>query len=109
MSSSYPGAGSSAPIRSDFADDADMRELVDMFVEELPQRIAEMEQALDGGDLDLLRTLTHQLKGAGGGYGFQVITEVAREAEGAIKDGSDLEKLQQNVAELIAVCKRVER
>lgn len=96
------------PIRSTFADDPDMRELVEMFVTELSERVAQLEDALDQGDLETLRVIAHQLKGAGGGYGFTIITEVAREAEAAVRQAADLERIQQAVGDLVSVCRRVE-
>ena len=44
----------SQPLYSEFADDPDMAELVDMFVSDLPQRIQQIEQALETADLDAL-------------------------------------------------------
>jgi histidine phosphotransfer protein HptB len=77
------------PIRSVYEDDPDMREIVQEFVEDLKERTREIEQALANRSYDQLRTLAHQLKGAGGGYGFDAITDSAGQLEHALKEGAD--------------------
>lgn len=77
------------PIRSVYEDDPDMFEIVREFATELPARIAKLEAHLASGALRELQTLAHQLKGAGGGYGFPQITELAASLEQALKSGAD--------------------
>ena len=77
------------PIRSIYEDDADMMEIVREFASELPDRARSAQELLESGDLEALRTLAHQLKGAGGGYGFGEITDVAAALELAIKEGAE--------------------
>ncbi|MCA8962173.1 MAG: Hpt domain-containing protein, partial [Planctomycetes bacterium] len=73
------------PLYSSYADDEDMLELVEMFVEELPDRVHSLESAISQGDLPQLETLAHQIKGSAGSYGFQVITEAAGRLEHLLK------------------------
>ncbi len=77
------------PIRSIYEDDPDMMEIVVEFVGELPQRVADLECYYEAGETSQLQTLAHQLKGAGGGYGFPQITEAAASLEQALKEGVD--------------------
>ena len=77
------------PIRSSFEDDPDMVEIVGEFVADAVSRADELEAQLQTGDLSLLRTLAHQLKGCGGGYGFDVITERAADLEATLSSGTD--------------------
>ena len=77
------------PIRSQYEDDPDMLELVQAFATDLPGRAREIESRLDASALEDVQRLAHQLKGAGGGYGFPQITEAAAALEQAIKEGSD--------------------
>lgn len=79
------------PIRSSYEDDPDMLEIVREFADELPERREAMQASLASGDLEGLCTLAHQLKGAGGGYGFPQITEAAAELEALLKSGGDAE------------------
>lgn len=72
-------------IYSTFVDDPDMMEIVEMFVDEMPERIQALHDALDQNDLTMLSRLAHQMKGAAGGYGFNSVTDAARVAEEAAK------------------------
>lgn len=62
-------------------EDASLADLVAEFVSGLNDRIQAMDSALQSGCLTELRSLAHQLKGAGGGYGFPILTETAAELE----------------------------
>ena len=73
------------PIHSRFASDPEMREIVALFVAELPARLGELHKAWRTGDLDRIRIMAHQLKGAGGGYGFPELSTLAGELEAAIR------------------------
>lgn len=74
-----------AAIRSEFADDPDFGELLAEFAAGIPGRMADLRAAFESGTVDQLRMLAHQLKGAGGGYGFPDLSHVARELEQACK------------------------
>ena len=47
--------------------------------------MADMSKALANNGFEELRRLSHQLKGAGGGYGYTSLTEKARQLEDAAK------------------------
>ncbi|MDX2018086.1 MAG: Hpt domain-containing protein [Planctomycetota bacterium] len=106
-SSSLPSA-SGAPLRSTFADDPEMRELVEMFVQEMPERIEAIRTAFDGAEMARLKTLSHQLKGASAGYGFAPLGEAAGKVEDAVRSAPDeLSAIRARVDELLEVCRRV--
>jgi HPt (histidine-containing phosphotransfer) domain-containing protein len=99
-----------SPIRSELSDDADMVQLVESFVTDLAARVTAIQDAATSGDADRLVTLAHQLKGAAGGYGFPSVSEVAWDLERALRyEGQDLADLRDQVANLLAVCRRVSR
>jgi len=95
------------PIISDFADDQDMMELVEMFVDEIPERMDHLQQYYQTQDFDELQRLAHQLKGAGGGYGFSPLSEAAAKLEMAVRQDSPLEIVGETLDELIDLCRRV--
>jgi len=92
-----PGGGEA--IRSQFADDPDMTEVIDVFVARLPANIAAMSEALGNNCFDELRRLAHQLKGAGGGYGYPSLTDQALSLERAAK-AEDVESARLALTEL---------
>jgi signal transduction histidine kinase/DNA-binding response OmpR family regulator len=101
-------ATSDEPLKSEFANDADMRELVEHFTRELPQQVAKINTRLQRQEMDDLRRIVHQLKGAGGGYGFQPITHEAARAEDLIQHNHSLEEIDRAVRSLIDTIRRVE-
>jgi CheY-like chemotaxis protein/HPt (histidine-containing phosphotransfer) domain-containing protein len=96
-----------APLYSDLENDDDIAELVRTFVASLPERQRSLREAFDRGDLVGLMRLAHQLKGAGGGYGFQPITDAAERLEHAARGGSDLAAIERCLGELNLVLQRV--
>lgn len=73
------------PLRSRFADDPEMRELVLWFLGDLERRVGAIRSALDAHDATRLRMLAHQLSGSAQGYGFEEIGEAARRVESEIR------------------------
>lgn len=99
----------SVPLVSTLANDPDMVELVQFFVDEIDDRIATIQMTSQADDIAGLRTIAHQLKGAATGYGFESISETAGELERLIDATDALEvtgAIQQQVDELIELCRR---
>ena len=69
--------------------DPDLAQLVEEFVVELPERLAVLQAAAEKQNWLEVRRLAHQLKGAGGSYGFPAISEAAAWAEDAAKNKAD--------------------
>jgi HPt (histidine-containing phosphotransfer) domain-containing protein len=76
-----------APIHSQYADDPDFAELIEFFVEAMPERMETLQLQLQERNLEQVRTIAHQLKGAGGGYGFDCLSVQAAELEQACLRG----------------------
>ena len=85
-----------------------MARVLDRFVGRLPQRVTELRGALEEGDLELLRQSVHNLKGAGSGYGFKLLSEQSAKAEETLKSEVPLEEIRRQVEELIGLIERVE-
>lgn len=99
---------SGPPIESEFKDDPDMTELVEMFVDEMSERIDAMEAAFASSDWDALKTVAHQLKGASGGYGFDTVGEAAATLEGTLKaSSSDTDAIKSELEALTSLCRRI--
>lgn len=109
-SSPSPGSGI---IRSEFANDPDMKEIVEMYVVEMPERIGKLTELWQGQQLDELKRIAHQLKGASGGYGFPTVGTAAGKVEATINKLSEgsgntsLQQLRTQVEDLLGLCKRV--
>ncbi len=109
-----PQLDAEGPIVSRFADDEMMAEILDEFIDELPGHATEIDAAvakLDKQDCpevrEKLRRRLHQLKGAGGGYGFDIITDAAALAEGLLKRHADLDEVLPAAGEVATILRRV--
>jgi HPt (histidine-containing phosphotransfer) domain-containing protein len=98
------------PVTSTYADDPEMKELIGLFVGELPQRVSALEQAWHAADCGSIRRLAHQLKGSAAGFGFESIGVAAGELEAPLRDqpvGFDaLHVVERQFRDLVALCSR---
>lgn len=98
---------SATPILSEFASDSEMLELIQSFVDEMPDRISELEAAWRSEDAETLERVAHQLKGASAGYGFAIVGEAAAELEATMKAiDNDLEAASNEFKQLVDLCSR---
>ena len=95
------------PIYSALGRDPDLAELVEMYVDEMPDRIATLEQAFLSDDQELLQRTAHQMKGAGESYGFKQLTPLAAALECSVRDGDEETAIRNSLEELVDVCRRV--
>jgi signal transduction histidine kinase/DNA-binding NarL/FixJ family response regulator len=73
---------SSEPIISTLlSEDPTFIDLVEKFVSELPEMLSRLNHAYKENDWISLKDGLHNLKGMGGGFGYQVLTELAGKAE----------------------------
>lgn len=89
--------------RSLLADDPVVGELLGDFLAGLPARVAAMTAALEGGELERVRTLAHAAKGATASYGFPGLSLLAARLEEAARQG-DLGAARAAAAELETAC-----
>lgn len=61
------------------------RELVDLFLAELPDRIGAIRQAVAEERFDEALRLSHQMKGGAPGYGFVGVGDAAGRLESAVR------------------------
>lgn len=92
---------------SSLGDDPDLAEVVQDFVDEMPERVAVFENAFASGDLEALRRAAHQLKGAAGSYGFDQLTPYAASVEELVRDSASDEAIRASLDELSGVCQRL--
>ena len=84
------------------------RALLDKFISRLPERVATITRLLQEQNLVELERAVHQLKGAGHGYGFAGITEIAARAEQRIRSKADVASVKAEVDELVRLIRSVQ-
>src|SRR5205085_1318672 len=95
-------------LKSEFADDADMRAVLAEFIADLPGQVSRIAGLVEEGNVEELRRMVHRLKGAGGGYGFPRITQAAGAAEQRVKECETVEEVGREVEALIELVRSVE-
>jgi PAS domain S-box-containing protein len=96
-----PASQQPTEIVSTFDSDPVMAEVLPEFIANLPEQVASLKQLFDEKNLAGLQEAVHQLKGAGGSYGFEGLTNVAAIAESSIKTGATIETIKSQVESLI--------
>jgi HPt (histidine-containing phosphotransfer) domain-containing protein len=86
--------------------DPDLEELIPGYLQNREKDIQSMTEALGKNDCETIRILGHSMKGSGGGYGFDDITEIGRLLEGAAKEGN-IERIRAIIEELAAYLKQI--
>ena len=87
--------------------DNDLADLIPGYLANRKKDIAAISEALEKGDMDAVRILGHSMKGSGGGYGFETITDIGMLMEKAAKEGWE-EDIRLQVKRLEDYLRRVE-
>jgi HPt (histidine-containing phosphotransfer) domain-containing protein len=66
--------------------DSELEDLIPSYLENRRKDIKSIISFLDAGDFEEVRILGHSMKGSGGGYGFDKITQIGARIEEAAKE-----------------------
>jgi len=95
-------------IVSFLTENPDYTKTIEMFIDNLPKRIKEMQTSLNERDLQDLAFKVHALKGLGGFAGFPIYTEKAKTIEQMISD-NQIDSIQAQIDELSKLCRRTKQ
>jgi signal transduction histidine kinase/post-segregation antitoxin (ccd killing protein)/HPt (histidine-containing phosphotransfer) domain-containing protein len=82
-------------------------DLIPVFLQNCRQNVVTMLHALDRGDFETVELLGHGMRGAGGSYGFQAITDIGAALE-QVAESADTDASRKWVGELSRYLDRVE-
>ena len=102
---SHSSGDVAAPIRIRI--DPELASLIPGFLANRRNDVALLSAAVEHGDFETARILGHSMKGSGGGYGFDGITDIGGDIETAAKQG-DSAVIRAHVAALSLYLARVE-
>ena len=91
-----------APIYSSLASDPDFVELVEIYVSDIPARVATCVGFVESQNWPELKRFAHQIKGSAGSYGFGQITAIAALLEAALARETELEQKTKLAEDLIS-------
>jgi len=97
----------STAVYSTLGGDPDLRELVEMFVAEMPDRVGTLVKHYETANWEELRRIAHQIKGAAGSYGFHELTPAAARLELAIRSRGPEEQITTEVNALLDLCRSI--
>jgi len=81
--------------------DEDLADLIPGFLENRRKDVNQVRQALKAGDFETVREIGHGMKGVGGGYGFDAITDMGAALESAAINRDD-DRVQEQTDRLAA-------
>jgi nitrogen-specific signal transduction histidine kinase len=87
--------------------DPEIADLIPKFLLNRQKDILAIELALAQNDFETIRMLGHSMKGAGGGYGFNGVTEIGKNLEEAAKE-ENLDLIRKGVFDLAEYLRNVE-
>lgn len=75
--------------------DSDLEFLIPQYLENREEDIKELEKLLKQSEFNQIRIIGHSLKGSGGGYGFDYLTELGSqiEKEAELKNEKNLKEI----------------
>ena len=77
-------------------DNDEWAEMQEMYIKHTSK---ELDKILDSDSLDAIRTFGHNIKGSGGMYGFDEVTNIGLQIENAAKE-SDVDSIKLSLSEL---------
>ena len=87
--------------------DTDLQELIPGYLVNREKDLLIYQQALEKDDFDSIALLGHSMKGSGGGYGFNDLSQIGRAIEKAAKS-RDKESVRKSIIDLTAYLKKLE-
>lgn len=93
--------------RARFPDDPEMAELAELFLAQLAVRLEAMRRAWSEGDLAGVRFVSHQLRGAAGGYGFPEVGTAAGAIEDLLRGEAEAPLVRDRIEELEQTVRRL--
>jgi HPt (histidine-containing phosphotransfer) domain-containing protein len=95
-------------IISEYVDDPDIGAILDEFIGGLAEQIDEMRRAMADADFLVLQRGAHRMKGAGGGYGYPMLSDAARTLEDAAKT-RDAQSAFAELERVASLCDAIQR
>lgn len=97
----------SSPILSSLLQEGDVfREVIDRFLERLPDILRDIQKLYHAKSWQEMQLHIHDLKGLGGGMGYPMLTDIARDIEVQLKAG-DYHRLRDRMPQLEQLCQQI--
>jgi signal transduction histidine kinase/CheY-like chemotaxis protein/HPt (histidine-containing phosphotransfer) domain-containing protein len=97
---------SPAYVTDDLLDDPEFKELVNKFLEDLPDKLQNINEAYRDHNWSAMKSLIHKLKGTGASFGYPAITELATLIYKDLLE-DNYTALEHAVADLNKICQSI--
>lgn len=87
--------------------DVDLEDLIPNFLENRKVDVEKLKEAMSTNDFDVLRSIGHSVKGVGGGYGFDLMSEYGAAIETAAKD-NNMDIIKEKIEQLDDYINRID-
>jgi HPt (histidine-containing phosphotransfer) domain-containing protein len=87
--------------------DPDLHDLIPGYLKNREKDLLKYQQNLEKDDFDAIAVLGHSMKGSGGGYGFNGLSNIGRAIENAAKN-KDKESVQKSINDLTDYLNKLE-
>jgi len=85
--------------------DLDLEDLIPGYMENRRKDIRTVHKALGDGEFEPIRILGHSMKGSGGGYGFDAVSDIGK----AIEDAANAKNTEIIKAQLVILTDYLDR
>ncbi|MCK8818029.1 Hpt domain-containing protein [Natroniella sulfidigena] len=79
--------------------DRDLKALIPQFMNNRKEEVKQLKELFATDNLEEIESLSHAIKGTGGGYGFDKVTELGRKIEQAAAQ-EKREQIKESITEL---------
>lgn len=87
--------------------DSDLEDLIPGFLENRTTDIDKLSAALSENDFQTIQSIGHNLKGLGGGYGFELMSDIGASIESSAKEES-VEAISELINQLSDYLKQID-
>ena len=87
--------------------DSSIEDLIPIFLRSRQKDIKDILHALEQGDFETILFVGHNMRGSGGGYGFDYLSETGFILELAAKE-KDVEKIRKQIHEIVNYLEKIE-
>ena len=101
-----PAACDDSVLISNLADDPELVQVLDIFIDMLPEMLDSIGAAWRETNMETLKRHVHELKGAGGSAGFPIVMQHTAQIENIVATGQD-DQLEKAVKELLDLCEQI--
>ena len=95
-----------APLRSIYADDDMIAEILPAFVHNMPKYVEQLRTLVGRREWSAAAKVCHDLKGTSGGYGYPQIGALAHQLEVEIKGSCQLPLIEQYLHAVTKLCEQ---